>query len=516
LTTTSSSNKAAARSKEAFEQEAASRNMANLQLRVGELEELKETLRSEIRGLYANLSQQTAKATRLESTCEQQRIELERLEKENAALLQSRQLVPFETAPPSKDAVEDNAAGAMVASGTVPPEKTSATLTASNAPKQPKRVDPAAIAQQYELSRFIQDAAKDAEMAKLRERACAAETQVQMEQDRVQVLEKQLAAREKEAELRQEQFKSRFQMQDENIADLQQQLSSLYVAFELLRQEQSTEEVARLTLRDNLQDADSHVAKHVTQIEKLQLEKFHNSPRPTGGFAGSSPEHFVLNHPRSSESPASVVTNSTIKGAPVHDQSLRSLYSPDAPTILGASEKIMSGVLWKRGKGLIPWKKRFFSLFHRVVDDTFALHYTDGPRQELKGTICYLTRGLSIVTETSEHAPKHPFAFVLHINPFDVHAPVICAAASTREDLLDWMAALAVATTEDTNHFQDGNRNRTRTPTPPLATPESMTPPLAATSPAASTNRDGGDVFDQEAADYEFARRMQNSYEFEV
>ena len=63
------------------EHDAASHQVANLELRVGELEEVEQDLRSQIRGLFESLKEQTAKASRFETICKQQEVEIDRLRK---------------------------------------------------------------------------------------------------------------------------------------------------------------------------------------------------------------------------------------------------------------------------------------------------------------------------------------------------------------------------------------------------------------------------------------------------
>jgi len=62
-----------------FEKEAANKTIAVLELRVGELEEVEENLRIEMKRLYQKSENQTSKTTRLESTTEQQMSQIEGL-----------------------------------------------------------------------------------------------------------------------------------------------------------------------------------------------------------------------------------------------------------------------------------------------------------------------------------------------------------------------------------------------------------------------------------------------------
>ena len=59
--------------------EATSKKVANLELRVGEMEEVEDTLRSEVQGLYSQLMEQQTRASRFESMFKEQEAENQRL-----------------------------------------------------------------------------------------------------------------------------------------------------------------------------------------------------------------------------------------------------------------------------------------------------------------------------------------------------------------------------------------------------------------------------------------------------
>merc|ERR1711862_334520 len=91
-----------------------------------------------------------------------------------------------------------------------------------------------------------------------------------------------MGAREKESRLQNDQFNCRFQVQTDRIVDLEQQQSSLYTAFELLRQEVSAQDNDYSTLKSSLDEADFEIAR---QLEK----KLENERMGTNQIQASSP-----------------------------------------------------------------------------------------------------------------------------------------------------------------------------------------------------------------------------------
>jgi hypothetical protein len=191
-------------------QEAAYVNkIANLELRVGELEEVEEKHRGEIEELYNKLMEQQDSATQLEVLNAQ-------LQSENEELKM-------------KDHDE---------------------IAASEEDKSKERI------------------ALQKDNTALKNRLLEASMNVKTLTQKIKLAEQQRQAIEQQVMLRHTQFKARFMVQEETIKDLEQQLASLYAAFVLMRDEKVEEDNVRQILQTNLGMADAEVARHVEVLDQ--------------------------------------------------------------------------------------------------------------------------------------------------------------------------------------------------------------------------------------------------------
>jgi hypothetical protein len=320
--------------------------VANLQLRIGELEEVEENTRAEIQGLYKALTEQTTKATRLEATCAQQQAEIE--------------------------ATKESAGAAS------------------------------------DLSEGQSD-----QVIETRQHAQVEEL---VEKEKYALLERQRSAAEKQYELRQAQFKARFAVQEENIHDLKQQLSSLYTAFDMLRLEREEEQKVNEALRAFLNEADAQVAQQTDHIEKhvspVKLSTPPNSPQRAQREIMASPDQ----------------------------QKNRTPSSPGLVSPGTRGEQVMAGeLLLRTSSGVVKrWKKRDASLYVQFAHHTLV-YSGEGSVVKLP-----LTVGVSAVQPYNSTSQK--FAFVVHTNAFDRSGRSIYAAAANEEAYERWMAALKIAT----------------------------------------------------------------------
>jgi len=321
------------------------KKIANLELRVGELEEVEEKQRAEIQGLYGQLVEQKTQATRLQMLCEQQRNENDQLKMDLS-----------------------------------------------------------------ERSVNSQQKVMAAEQQALSTRAREAETELQVLREKLSLAEQQHASAVDQSSLRNAQFKARSLVQEESIRDLEQQLSSLYVAFDLLREEQSREDDTRMRLQTYLHQADSEVARQVSdrdQRNRGEAAVIPQSPlRPTTG-----------------------------------QQSLKSPKSSPIYTTPPPEEPILSGELLIRSSNVLKkWKKRSAFLYSTLT------HHRLDIRGETRGYNLHF--GVSRVDKFH----KQPFAFVIHVDPRVPDAPTIYAAATNEGEYTLWMNALTAATVGDEVH----------------------------------------------------------------
>lgn len=471
-----------------FEKSVSSKTIATLQLRVGEGEEVEDKLRTEITSLYQQLNEQASKSTRLESTCDQQKKHLEEREdltnkcKEQAEVLEeevksSKAEIECLTTYAQetslelqvlKDRVKEQKTRQVASVGklaqaedTLRGELSNAYHSLSEQTSKAIRLECSCSQHDKKLGEMAERAKKyinkitslraarddaQTEITSLKRHLQETEVELRVKNDRSNVLEGQVEARESESQLRSDQFKSRFTVQDERIYDLEQQLSSLYVAFEILRQERNTEKEMRLALGENLNAADHQVAHQIYTEEGGQRK----DPQVTPQKLEPSPSAPVMTRSAMPQAYPPIRESIPLRQPPV------SPATPITPTI----QKLAAGYLWKRDKSILKgWKQRFFVLFGK--DGNFHICYSDAPKEKVKGVI-EITAGVSSVTQTKEFSNK-PYAFVLRVNPQDLHSPPeLYAAANTNEDLLKWLSVLRVATTghDVKNQSRTNKKNR--------------------------------------------------------
>ena len=432
-----------------FDREAASSQVATLELRVGELEELEDNLRKEISGIYKRLTEQSSLRAGLESTVVNLRADILQREHQH----QQHQLQLQQSSSSSSSPL---------------PSSTEA----------------------------------EAELELLRERVATLEKELASQaasSSQVSLLEEQLVMREKDSRLKNEQHEARFKVQDERIVDLTQQLSSLYTAFEMLQQEHMAENNRMQALQSNLHASDSQLAMqlHKEQIaeEKEQQQQQQQQqqqgeqrppppslmPRslPPGARAGPPPppsssssslprtERVSLSRHASATMPAT--SNSSFEGAAGFLLKLS----------LSAAKSMSKGQ--KKSK-FQHWKRRWFDFDGR----SGQLMYRQNNGSQLKGTIGPLTSN-SVITRL-ENFPKQPYAFALHVDDRPESEVVLYAAAETAEDYQMWLEVL--------NGFIGARGVST-------FSSSSMTSSLPSSSITPTVSRE-----EQEAADHALALRM--------
>ena len=327
--------------------------IANLELRVGELEEMDEKHRATIDQLYSQLQVQQANSAKFESLCEQLRLENEQLK-----LIQEK----------------------------------SNTQSVSSAPNQDLQ----------------------AEHLITLNRAREAEFEVRRLSDKLKLCEQQRDEEDKETSLRNAQFKARFLVQNENIEDLRQQLASLYVAFEMMKEEKDRDDENRMSLQALLGHADAEVARQVDEIDQ--------SSRSVLASPSSLSPNYSLSPPYSPE---------YLKGK-------RSSITADMTPLMS------SDLLIKSSAGVIKkWKKHHASLFATVSH----FHLDVG---EDKGYAIQI--GVSRV----ELYPKYPLGFTIFLGGRS--KMTLIAAATNQKDFDDWMAILKFAITGDES-INEGTRS---------------------------------------------------------
>jgi len=246
-------------------------------------------------------------------------------------------------------------------------------------------------------------------------------TKHKIEMSKADSLQKQIHSVEKEAKLRKNQFKSRFAVQNDRIKDLEQQLSSLYTAFNLERGERTEEQKNHVELRIKLDEADSKVAH---QLHDFEEEKQGVSPKVPVG-TGSRVVRQKVN----------VAATST---------------HPQQQMRIGQQEDIIvEGFLLKKDK--LKWRKRFYVLHGSLQTGNFKLSYSDGKNKPTQVIIKEI-RGSISRAFTIKKFPKQPalwpFTFMLQVNPYDDdnEQNTFAFATNSKKDLDMWMNAFNLVT----------------------------------------------------------------------
>jgi len=452
---------------EDFDRDSSNRTIAMLQLRIGELEEVEGGLKAEIGSLYDSLREEKSKCTRLTS---------------KNKVLKSQSAEHEEQLRTEKKKMKKK----LVQRVDQVKEKTAVSLEKTAASFEELKEKEDSFQREIDSLMKKEDTYKQ-EIDVMKVHMQAMELELQVEKENVQSMRDEADARVKETQLRNDQFKYRFESQDERIKDLEQQLSSLYQAFEMLQSEQTEETLHRSKLEMHLNEADSKVASqlHTEMENQLGLSSpALKSERMTTDehMSASTP---VLQSPLSLDQTTPPTNeNQNIYSPMASAASLHAATSPSTRAFKNASatrprstsfgvgrrsistgragsdrraklvesnsdvadeDKLVSGYLWKRDKsGMKSWKKRWF--FLDGGDGNYHIRYSDGPKTKIKGELGPIKRGVSTVHQTKEF-PNKPYCFVLHVGGHqDPGAPSLYAAASNDQDILKWLFALRVAT----------------------------------------------------------------------
>jgi len=551
-------------------------HIANLELRVGELEEVEEKQQAEIHHLYEQLRHERARATRLESEAEQNKKDAQdylgrfkqessraaRLEttfQENLIKLEEEQALKLKQQAQEAQANRD--AGAASASASVPSISPEMAEEYERMVQILKKKDEA-LRRAHEMLNAEKDKASE-KMKEVDDQARQAQMGMKVDQDQMALIIKELQDADSQNELRLAQYKARFSMQDERIEDMEQQLNSLYMAFTLLKEEFNAESSKFTALKNNLDEADAVVARQVDDEEKnknggrgVTPRKSSDSPQgipreittPSTVATQMSPSATPRSAARSPGSPNSYastphastpyastpyVSTPYAVGTPVADAYISSRTMPpasptrtpttwqllrnrdtDSPPRRSFSTPNRSGALVS-GNLIVKSK----SAFRKWKTKSSSLYLSgDHYQWAMEGKSFALEFGISRV----EFYPNHPLSFVVHPNPFDSMAPVIYAAAMNEADYHRWMAALTKATSgEEYEPRKTPERRLDAVPTSEASAYGSIEAAQGSQRPAtmsfrlssAGSMRTSLSAEEQEAADLEHALQLSKQME---
>lgn len=498
-----------------------------VELRVGELEEVEERDQREIHHLYEELSHERSRATRLEAERDQHKKDAQDyLERLNQATTKANQLESSfqdklqqhqleqarkmqELAKMAKQAADSKNAADASADGRArgidvdtDGKPSSSSNLMSSTGEQGSAGAAGKSSAEYELLEMLLKQKTDELRAteerfrdeqekwiqQLRDKDAeirAAQTKAQVEYGKMNLTIKELQDNDSQSDLRLAQFKARFTVQDERIGDMEQQLSSLYTAFGIIKEDQDVEDMKRTALQINLKEADEEMARQVDQVENKSQRNLLKSTPTSHQVAPGTPIDPWDTTPQTSRrsfsredddiprtiatqmnmaTPASAMETTPATTAPPYATPSPSVtaepYTPNsytpssqrtpgtwqllfpepgatntqASTGLAGDGLVIKGVLIVKSKSMMrKWKSKFCKLYHR------RNHY----QWDMEGKSFTLGCGISKV----EFNPNHPLSFIVYCNPFDDMAPVIHAAASNENDYNHWMQALTKVTT---------------------------------------------------------------------
>ena len=415
---------------QAFEKEASDKAIASLQLRVGELEEVESMLRSEIADLYDKLRDQNAEEATLKSKLSSKEAQIEEL------------LKSLQVADAEKKRQQDEAQEVFASKE----DESSAELSA---------------ARKAQAKAEMEAMKSNARIRMLEESLRAAQLEAKIKADEAALLQQRLTARERDLQLKTEQYNSRSAQQDDRIKDLEMQMASLYAAFGLVQEDRGAETARLNEFEHYLNDADTELARQMNETDgapsspavavpagplPVGSKVIVNTPEHSGKVGvvvseveeGSSGEQHVYleeSDQTLSVTPACLTPEaSVVKTASI-------VYS-SSPAERESNNKILSaGYLLKRGQGPMKmWNRRYMVL--RGSYGIYQLAWGESAGSRAKGTIGIAT-GVSTVTKTKQFVNGgHRYSFVLSANPQDPKAPVFVACASSKADLEMWMNSL--------------------------------------------------------------------------
>jgi hypothetical protein len=471
-------------------------HIANLELRIGELEEVEEKQRAEIRHLYEQRQYEHEKSTRLEAENEQLKKEFEdmrrRLQQEMAKAnrLQAEfqeQMHKFQEGQAKKMREELEEARERLNSMESTKNGADSIKCQSISPEMAAEYERMAkMLRERDEELRIAQARLNAEEIKWVQKLKEANDKVldlKVELDKMKLIVKELEDADGQSGLRLAQYKARFTVQDERIEDLEGQLESLYTAFQLLKEEFDSENANRARMLNNLNDADAEIARQANNLEKQKSQRGRGLPPApgdnmvdgSGSYVGSG--ESVQSVPRLIATPRSMqpVTPSTpsstggfdsrstaseresvafetpayARAQPYQPTPERTpstwqlLFPQDNPSssMRGVEprlgERLISGPLAVESKGMLrKWKTKHSVIYLRGDHYQWQI----GEKRSFP-----LQFGVSKV----EYHPNHPLSFVVYLNPTDTMAPVIKAACGNERDYKRWLAALTKATTGD-------------------------------------------------------------------
>ena len=380
-----------------------------LELRVGELEEIENSLRAQMSSLYQQIAQMTEDNTTLKTENLQQRVQLEEWDRKWKAI--------------EEDKIKK---GSIV---TVPASTGS-----------------------YNYSEVASDSqARFADQHRL----LAAETALAGEKERRSLLQSQMESTNKSYELKLDQYQHRIRFLEGQINDLEQQMNSLYLAFDMMQTERTRERESTMMWKNNLLQSDAALAREQSEKEKgkqqLQQQQF-SGDNPSRNPGCSTPRGALPAAKASKQALTPMASVKPLKNPPLveghllllldnHDQPLLPQKNFASPTSK-ANRKLLFKTSSQRKSSPLGTLKKQYCVLHGS-NGIYQLRYGDTYAGPVAGVHEFITTGISSIEHT-ERSSRFDYGFEIIINPNDVSedSPSLCCTAESEEDFMKWMAAL--------------------------------------------------------------------------
>jgi len=402
-----------------------SRARLALELRVGELEELENTLRADLSSLYQQIARLTENNTTLKTENLQQQAQLKEWERRWAA----------------KEA-EEIKKGSIVA------------------------VPMASSAGSYNYSDF---AVGNTQATSLADQQRLLELSTALEGEKVQriLLESQMESSKKSYDLKIDQYQHRIKFLEGQINDLEQQMNSLYVAFDMMQKDRTKERESSLMWKNNLLQSDAALAKEESEKErgkhqpqplspppcdnqslkqsKIPIRTGHSSFSTSSNNGISSPNiPHRASTPQTSVKPAvhpPIVEGHLLLLLDNYDQPLLPQANVASSTSQSKRKLLIKTPSQRRKSSSLGLKKQYCVL--HGANGLYQLRYGDTYLGPVAGVHEFVTTGVSSIEHT-ERSSKFDYGFEIVINPNDEseNSPSLCCAAENEEDFMRWMAAL--------------------------------------------------------------------------
>lgn len=463
---------------ESFNEEAARRVRTNLELRVGELEELLSAARSELDSLYDRARIGSEKIAELSAENTQLRSRLDRAEAEARAsderdAARAGGLVPATpvvTAGQPSTGAYNYSEFAVVSSAGV------------NNAGEGRRTGPIPPPPPPRLLHNVPQTQVDAETER---RLAVAETSLVSERAKSDLLRVQLDSSRKTYDLKIDMSEHRIQFLERQLNEMEQQMRSLYAAFGIMNDDQAEERKRNEITMRTLLESDAAIAMEADGKEAgarvgcgsgsaaKKPPVVRGRPAKSGGFM---PRQLSLRTGKSGKgrdsNPKPDRTN-VVKAAvrpaahpPLAKGELFLLLDKKSrePLPAGSVPSKSTRKLSLRGKrggsGTDPAAAGYIRqvcVLHGA-NGLYQVRYGDEYDGPVSGVLEFITTGVSSV-EHNERSSAVQFGFEVFVNGSDPGGPSLCCAAADEGDFMEWMTAfvgVCDVTVADPDHREGG------------------------------------------------------------